>query len=69
VFCALGWRWGPAGRSPGPVRLHSGEAFSDGGLVFAMFWALELFVLTLTGLIIYFKMQPKVRRGIQKVFW
>ena len=50
-------------------RLHSGEAFGDGGLVVAMLWALALFVLTLTGLIIYFKMRPKVRRGIQQVFW
>jgi len=50
-------------------RLHSGEAFGDGGLVVAMFWALSLIVLTLTGLIIYFKMMPRVRRGIQKVFW
>jgi uncharacterized iron-regulated membrane protein len=50
-------------------RLHSSEAFGDGGLVVAMFWAFALFVLTVTGLIIYFKMQPKVRHGIQKVFW
>jgi uncharacterized iron-regulated membrane protein len=50
-------------------RLHSGEAFGDGGMVVAMFWALSLIVLTLTGLIIYFKMMPRVRKGIQKVFW
>jgi uncharacterized iron-regulated membrane protein len=50
-------------------RLHSGEAFGDGGLVLAMVWAVALFVLTATGLIIYFKMRPKVRRGIQQVFW
>jgi len=50
-------------------RLHSGEAFGDGGLVVAMLWALSLIVLALTGLIIYFKMMPRVRRGIQQVFW
>lgn len=50
-------------------RLHSGEAFGDGGLVFAMFWALALFVLTVTGLIIYLKLRPRTTVGIQKVFW
>ncbi len=34
-------------------RLHSGEAFGDGGLVVAMAWALTLIVLTITGLTIY----------------
>ena len=50
-------------------RLHSGEAFGDGGLVVSMLWALALAVLTLTGLIIYFKMRPRRTAGIQKVFW
>jgi len=50
-------------------RLHSGEAFGDGGLVFAMLWALTLFVLTITGLIIYLKLRPRTTTGIQKVFW
>ena len=50
-------------------RLHSGEAFGDGGLVFAMFWAGSLFVLTASGLIIYFRMRPRATSGIQKVFW
>ena len=50
-------------------RLHSGEAFGDGGLVFAMLWALALFVLTITGLIIYLKLRPRITTGIQKVFW
>jgi uncharacterized iron-regulated membrane protein len=45
-------------------RLHSGEAFGDGGLLVATFWALSLIVLTLTGLIIYFKLMPRVRTGI-----
>ena len=34
-------------------RIHSGEWFGDGGLVFAMFWAVALAVLTVSGLIIY----------------
>jgi hypothetical protein len=34
-------------------RLHSREAFGDGGLVMAMLWGLTLLVLTVTGLIIY----------------
>ena len=50
-------------------RLHSGEAFGDGGLVVAMAWALTLIVLTVTGLIIYFLLRPKKRSGLQQVFW
>jgi uncharacterized iron-regulated membrane protein len=50
-------------------RLHSGEAFGDGGLVVAMAWALTLVVLTITGLIIYFLLRPKKRSGLQQVFW
>ena len=51
-------------------RLHSGEAFGDGGLVFAMFWALALAVLTVTGLIIYYTMRGKrVLTGRKRVFW
>jgi uncharacterized iron-regulated membrane protein len=50
-------------------RLHSGEAFGDGGLVFAMAWALALIFLTSTGLLIYFLMRPKKSAGLQQVFW
>jgi uncharacterized iron-regulated membrane protein len=50
-------------------RLHSGEAFGDGGLVFAMLWAVALFALTVSGLIIYLKLRPRTTTGIQKVFW
>jgi uncharacterized iron-regulated membrane protein len=50
-------------------RLHSGEAFGDGGLVFAMLWGLTLVVLTLTGLIIYLKLWRPGLKGIRKVFW
>lgn len=50
-------------------RLHSGEAFGDGGLVVAMFWGLTLVILTVTGLIIYLKMRRPGLVGIRKVFW
>ena len=51
-------------------RLHSGEFFGDGGLVFAMFWALALSVLSVTGFYIYFTMRGKRERtGINRVFW
>jgi uncharacterized iron-regulated membrane protein len=50
-------------------RLHSGEAFGDGGLVAAMLWGLTLIVLTVTGLIIYLKMRRPNLTGIRKVFW
>ena len=52
------------------LRLHSGEAFGDGGMVLGMFWGLSLFVLTITGIVIYFRMKPRTpRTGIRKVFW
>lgn len=51
-------------------RLHSGEAFGDGGLVGAMLWALALVLLTLSGFVIYLSMRPRRERtGIGKVFW
>ncbi|MEO7996584.1 MAG: PepSY-associated TM helix domain-containing protein [Gemmatimonadaceae bacterium] len=51
-------------------RLHSGEAFGDGGLVVAMFWALALVVMTITGLIVYYTMRGKrTLTGLKKVFW
>ena len=50
-------------------RLHSGEAFGDGGLVVAMFWALMLAVITTSGLVIYWLLRPKRRTGLQNVFW
>ena len=51
------------------TRLHSGEAFGDGGLVVAMFWGLALIVLTISGLIIYCLMHRRNLKGIQRVFW
>ena len=51
-------------------RLHSGEAFGDGGLVVAMFWGTALAVLSVTGLIIYWTMRGRRHRtGIRRVFW
>ena len=50
-------------------RLHSGEAFGDGGLVGAMLWGTALVILTASGLIIYFMMRRRNPQGIQKVFW
>jgi len=50
-------------------RLHSGEAFGDGGLVVAMMWGLTLLVLTITGLIIYLKLWRPGQTGMKKVFW
>ena len=40
-------------------RLHSGEAFGDGGLVLAMFWGLSLVALTISGLLIYWRMRRR----------
>jgi len=50
-------------------RLHSGEAFGDGGLVFAMFWGVAMAVLTVTGTWIYFTMRRPNQPGLRKVFW
>ena len=36
-------------------RLHSGEAFGDGGLVAAMLWGLGLLAITVTGLVMYLR--------------
>jgi hypothetical protein len=52
------------------LKLHSGEAFGDGGMVLGMFWGTALFLLTVSGMIIYFKMKPrKPQTGLHKVFW
>ena len=40
-------------------RLHSGEAFGDGGLVLAMLWGLALALLGLSGVYIFFSMRPR----------
>jgi uncharacterized iron-regulated membrane protein len=51
------------------LRLHSGEAWGDGGLVFAMFWGLGLVVAVVTGIVIYFKMRRPGLTGIRRMFW
>ena len=50
-------------------RLHSGEAFGDGGLVLAMGWGLALLLLTLSGLVIYWQMRKRGATGWQRIFW
>ena len=52
------------------TRLHSGEAFGDGGLVVAMFWGLSLAIMGVTGLLIYWSMRGKRElTGIKRIFW
>ena len=50
-------------------RLHSGEAFGDGGLVGAMFWSLALIALTITGLVIMWRMRRKNVTGWRRFFF
>ena len=50
-------------------RVHSGEWFGDGGLVFAMFWSIALAALTISGLIIYWTMRRRNAVGLQKALW
>ncbi len=50
-------------------RLHSGEAFGDGGLVFAMMWGATLVWLTVSGFIIYWRMRRREATGLQRIFW
>jgi uncharacterized iron-regulated membrane protein len=50
-------------------RVHSGEAFGDGGLVFAMLWGCALVVITISGMLIYFRMRKPNAAGLKRVFW
>ncbi len=50
-------------------RLHSGEAFGDGGLVGAMFWALSLLAMTVSGLAIMWRMRRKHVTGWRRYFF
>ena len=50
-------------------RLHSGEAFGDGGLVLAMGWALALLALTSSGLVIWWRVRRRDATGLRRVFW
>jgi uncharacterized iron-regulated membrane protein len=51
------------------LRLHSGEAWGDGGLVVAMFWGAALTLLTVTGVVIYLRMWRPGLTGLRRVFW
>ncbi len=50
-------------------RLHSGEAFGDGGLVGAMLWALALLLINITGLAIMWRMRRKDVTGWRRYFF
>ena len=50
-------------------RLHSGEAFGDGGLVFAMGWGLALAALTVSGFLIFWRMRRRDATGFKKYFF
>ncbi len=50
-------------------RLHSGEFFGDGGLVVAMFWALSLVALTISGIAIFWRMRRKDVTGWRRYFF
>ena len=53
-------------------RLHSGEAFGDGGLVVAMVWGLALVALGISGLVIYIRVLRLPHRHAtswRRVFW
>jgi len=51
------------------IRLHSGEWFGDGGLVAAMFWALALAGLTISGVAIFWRMRRKNVTGWRRYFF
>ena len=51
------------------LRLHSGEALGDGGMVVFMFVGVALFAMIVSGFIIYWKMKPKKSTGLRRVFW
>jgi uncharacterized iron-regulated membrane protein len=50
-------------------RIHSGEAFGDGGLVVAMAWGSVLAFLTVSGFIVYLTMRRRNPTGLQRVCW
>jgi uncharacterized iron-regulated membrane protein len=50
-------------------RIHSGEAFGDGGLVVAMFWGASLAFLSVSGLMLYVSLWRRSRAGLKRYFW
>jgi uncharacterized iron-regulated membrane protein len=51
-------------------RLHSGEAFGDGGLVVAMGWGLALALMSITGFLMYWHMMRRHKvPGWRKYIW
>ena len=50
-------------------RLHSGEAFGDGGLVAAMTWGTALVLLAGSGVVIYLQMRRPGATGWRRLFW
>jgi uncharacterized iron-regulated membrane protein len=44
-------------------RIHSGEAFGDGGLVVAMVWGLALLALTVSGFSLYWRLASANKQG------
>lgn len=50
-------------------RLHSGEAFGDGGLVAAMVWGLALVLLSVSGAVLYGQMRRPGLVGWRRFFW
>jgi uncharacterized iron-regulated membrane protein len=51
------------------LRLHSGEVIGDGGMFFGMGWGVALIVLSITGMVIYWRMRPETATGWRKWFW
>jgi uncharacterized iron-regulated membrane protein len=50
-------------------RLHSGEAFGDGGLGLAIAWGLALVLLVASGLVVYWQMRRPGAKGWRRVLW
>ncbi len=51
------------------LRLHSGEIFGDGGKVLGLFWGSALLFLTVSGVVIYWRMRKPDVTGLRKIFW
>ena len=45
------------------------EAFGDGGLVASMLWGLALALMTLSGLVIWWRIRRRGATGIRQLFW